>query len=136
MLRKRKVYLFLKKFFIYKPHRVSKTSKYMNAEKLSPFFPQQMCAVFEVSDVPFVEIWAMNSSRPKLNMASWWLRHWRVCLQCGRPGFNPWVGKIPWRRKWQPSPVFLPEKSHGQKGLVGYSPWGPKETWLKFSSVQ
>ena len=36
-----------------------------------------------------------------------------------RPGFNPWVGKIPWRRKWQPAPVFLPGKSHGQWSLVG-----------------
>ena len=40
--------------------------------------------------------------------------------------FSPWVGKIPWRRKWQPTPVFLPGKSHGQKSLVGYSPWGHK----------
>ena len=39
------------------------------------------------------------------------------------PGFNPWVGKIPWRRKWQPSPVFLPGESHGQRNLEGYSPW-------------
>ena len=53
-----------------------------------------------------------------------WLRLQRICLQCGRPGFDPWVGKIPWRRKWQPTPVFLPGKSHGQKSLVGYSPWG------------
>ena len=37
----------------------------------------------------------------------WWLRWVRVCLQCGRPEFNPWVGKIPWRRKWQTTPVFL-----------------------------
>ena len=37
-----------------------------------------------------------------------------------------WVGKIPWRRKWQPTPVFLPWKSHGQRSLVGYSPWGCK----------
>ena len=37
----------------------------------------------------------------------------KVCLQCGRPGFHPCVGKIPWRRKWQPTPVFLPEESHG-----------------------
>ena len=41
-------------------------------------------------------------------------------------GFNPWVGKIPWRRKWQPTPVFLPGKVHGQRSLVGYSPWGHK----------
>ena len=43
-------------------------------------------------------------------------------------GFNPWVGKIPWRRKWQPTPVPLPGKSHGQRSLVGYSPWGHKES--------
>ena len=47
--------------------------------------------------------------------------------QCGRLGFDPWVGKIPWRRKWQPTPVLLPGKFHGQRSLVGYSPWGRKE---------
>ena len=41
--------------------------------------------------------------------------------------FDPWVEKIPWRRKWQPTPVFLPGKSHGLRSLVGYSPWGRKE---------
>ena len=50
-----------------------------------------------------------------------------VCLQCGRSGFDPWVGKIPWRRKWQPTPVLLPGKSHVWRSLVGYSPWGCKE---------
>ena len=44
-----------------------------------------------------------------------------------RLGFDPWVGKIPWRRKWQSTPVFLPGESHGQKSLVGCSPWGGKE---------
>ena len=57
----------------------------------------------------------------------WWLRWWSVCLQCRRPGFSPWVGKILWRRKWQPNPVFLPGKVQGQRSLVGYSPWGNKE---------
>ena len=47
--------------------------------------------------------------------------------QCRRHRFNPWVGKIPWRRKWQPIPVFLPEKSHGQRSLEGYSPRCCKE---------
>ena len=42
--------------------------------------------------------------------------------------FDPWVGKIPWRRAWQPTPVFLPGKFHGQRSLVGYSPWGRKES--------
>ena len=38
--------------------------------------------------------------------------------QCGRPRFDPWVGKFPWRRKWQPTPVLLPRKSHGRRSLV------------------
>ena len=49
-------------------------------------------------------------------------------LQCSRRGFNPWVGKIPWRRAWQTTPVFLPGESHGQRGLEGYSPWSHKES--------
>jgi len=44
-----------------------------------------------------------------------------------RPGFDPWVRKIPWSRKWQPTPGFLPGKSHGQRSLAGYSPQGCKE---------
>ena len=50
-----------------------------------------------------------------------------------RSRFVPWVRKIPWSRKWQPNPVFLPEKFHGQRSLVGYSPWGHKRVrhnWL------
>jgi len=43
------------------------------------------------------------------------------CRRCKRHGFYPWVRKIPWRRAWQPTPVFLPGESHGQRSLVGYS---------------
>ena len=53
-----------------------------------------------------------------------WLRRYRICLQCGRLGFNPWAGKIPWRRECLPTPVFLPGEFHEQKSLVGYSPQG------------
>ena len=53
--------------------------------------------------------------------ANWWLRWLSVCLQCGRPRFDPWVGKILWRRKWQPTPVLLPGKPHRWRSLVGYS---------------
>ena len=42
--------------------------------------------------------------------------------------FDPWVGKVPWRRKWQPTPVFLPGEPHGQRSVVGYSPRGCKES--------
>ena len=57
-----------------------------------------------------------------------WLNRKRICLQCRRCGFDSWVGKIPWRRKWQPTPVFLPGESHGQRSLVGCSPRGHKES--------
>ena len=45
-----------------------------------------------------------------------------------RPGFDPWVRKIPQRRVWQPTPVFLPGESHGQRSLAGYCPRGLKES--------
>ena len=46
----------------------------------------------------------------------------KICLQCKRPRFTSWVGQVPWRRKWQPTPVFLPGESHRQRSLAGYSP--------------
>ena len=48
------------------------------------------------------------------------------CRRHKRRGFDAWVRKIPWRRAWQPTPVFLPGKSHAQRSLKGYSPWGQK----------
>ena len=56
-----------------------------------------------------------------------WLRIHLQCRRCRRHRFDPWVGKIPWRRKWQPTSVFLPGESHGLRSLAGYSPWGYKE---------
>ena len=54
----------------------------------------------------------------------WWLRGKESACQCRRRRLDSWVGRIPWRRKWQPTPIFLPGKSHGQRSLAGYSPWG------------
>ena len=50
------------------------------------------------------------------------------CRRHRRRGFDPWVRKISQKRKWQLTPVFLPEESHGQRSLVGYSPWSQKES--------
>ena len=50
------------------------------------------------------------------------------CRKHQKCGFDPWVGKIPWSKNWQPTPVFLPEESHGQVSQAGYSPWGHKES--------
>ena len=55
-----------------------------------------------------------------------WLRNEESACQCWRLGFDPWVQKILRRRKRQPTPAFLPGKSHGQRSLLGYSPWGHK----------
>ena len=60
-----------------------------------------------------------------------WISRLGIHVQCRRHRrleFDPRVGKIPWRRKWHPTPVFLPEKSHGQRSLAGCSPKGGKES--------
>ena len=63
------------------------------------------------------------------------------CRRHQRCRFNPGVGKIPWRRAWQPISVFLPGESHGQRNVAGYSPWGCKvsdtteNTWVGFSCL-
>ena len=64
--------------------------------------------------------------RPLSIMAPPWLGRQRICLQCRRPGFRPWVGKIPWQ--WLPTLVFLPGGFHGQRSLAGYNPRGHKES--------
>ena len=56
-----------------------------------------------------------------------WLNGKESASQRRRRGFDPWVRKTPWRRKRQPTPVFLPGESHGQRSLAGYSPWGRKD---------
>ena len=75
-----------------------------------------------------VWVWSLVMEITSHMPLPWWLRWLSICLQCRRPGFDPRVRKIPWRRKWQSTPVLLPEKSHGQRRLVGYSPWGRKES--------
>ena len=80
---------------------------------------------------------------------SWWLIGQRICLQCRRHRrceFDPYIGKISWRSKSQPTPVFLPEKSHRQRSLFGFSPWDHRTVgynWVQahiqgylFSSIQ
>ena len=72
---------------------------------------------FAIWKIPFITypffFFFLNLSIPL------WLSGESIHLQCGRPGFDPWVGKIPWRRERLPTPVFLPGKSHGQRSLVG-----------------
>ena len=57
----------------------------------------------------------------------WWVRWQRISLQCKRPKFDSWLGKILWRREWQPIQGFLPGEFLGQSSLTGYNSWGCKE---------
>ena len=66
----------------------------------------------------------------------WWLSGKESACQCRRLRFSPWVRKIPWRRKWQPTQVFLPGKSHGQRSLAGYSPRGHKRVGHDLATEQ
>ena len=76
-------------------------------------------------------LWKMNlSHEDHLGIPRWCSGKDPAC-QCRRRkrhGLDPWVGKVRWRRKWQPAPVFLPGKLRGQRSLVSYSLWGHKES--------
>ena len=65
---------------------------------------------------------------PAWQVGSLSLSHLRSTGRYTRCRFDPWVGKSTWRRKWQPTPIFLTGESHGQRSLVGYSLWGQKES--------
>ena len=74
----------------------------------------QICLVFV--DLGSFEKYSTWSGLP------WWFSGNEPAFQCRRHEFDPWVGKICWRRKWQPTVVFLPGKTNGQRSLAGYSP--------------
>ena len=67
-------------------------------------------------------LWGGGRANP-LTGLPWWLRRQRNCLHRPRPGFDRWFGKIPWRRDWQPTPLFLPGEFHRQRSLAGYILW-------------
>ena len=92
-----------------------------------PQFPVRLCPG------KFIVHWKCCKSKMHLNICNLpnmlprWLSGKESACKCRRQGFNPWVRSIPWRRKWQSTPVFLPGKSHRTKNLVGYTPWGHKK---------
>ena len=96
-----------------------------------PDLLRMLITVFSIrlpSRLPTLLIYSSISAFPPvLNiyyMLPRWLNGKESSCQCRRHRFSPWVGKIPWRRKWQPTSVFLPGKLHGQWSLEGYSSWG------------
>ena len=77
--------------------------------------------IWSTREVPYLLVPWLISGLP------WWLRQKRICLQFIRPRFDPWIGRIAWRRTWQLTPVFLPGEFHGQRNLVDCSLWDCKE---------
>jgi len=75
-----------------------------------------LCILLSSNNILVSIIWGFSSGSVVKN----------ILANCRRCGFDSWVGKTPWRRKWQPTPVFLPGKSQRQRSLAGYSPWGHK----------
>ena len=72
--------------------------------------------------------WCRTAQLTRLRIGRWRDSRASAPTGSGWLQFDPWVGKIPWRRKWQPAPVLLPRESHGQRSLVGYSSQGRKGT--------
>ena len=70
-----------------------------------------------------MDCWVISTLRPLWITLLWQVKSLPAMQETQEMQFDPWVGKIPWRRQWQPTPVFLPEKSHGQRSLAGHSPW-------------
>ena len=100
--------------------------------KMSTFF-SDICHIYR--SAPLLWHWSQRDLPPwlpfcndvKLNKwLPWWLRGQESACWCRRLQFDTWFGNIPWRRKWQPTPVFMSGKFHGQRSLEGHSPRGCK----------
>ena len=115
----------------------SATKKSLPVE-LKPFFHESHILWSIETGVPYVG-YAVEIIRRGLAWWSglpWWLRWWRICLQCRRPGFDPWFAKMPWRRERLPTPVFWPGEFHGQRSLAGYIVQGTQRVrhdWVTFT---
>ena len=111
---------------MFKPPKALRERHFLRRTEEEPW-PQPDSTVFTNSCLGSTSFFSNGSLPDSRQGLPWWLRGYSVCPHCGRPGFDPWVGNIPWRRKWQPTPILLPGKSHGWRSLVGYSPRGHKE---------
>ena len=109
----------------------NKYSDHSRAPK-SAFLTSTQVMLILLFQEPHFENYAVEYRLPS------WLSGEESACQCRRHRFNPCIRTIPWRRKWQPIPVFLPGKSHGQRSLVGYSLWGHRVrcNWTYTHSVK
>ena len=103
-------------------------SRKKNAHNIGTFTWEIWCLKYTIvgSTPRFAYLGKFTSYMVFIYGLPWWLRWERIGLQCGRPGFNPWLGKIPWRRAWQPTPVFSP----------GEPPWTKEPGRLQSMGLQ
>ena len=108
------------------------TSDFNHNKRLLTGLPASSPAFYLHSSLALISASDHSSWSTVLSGLPRWLSGKESNSQCRRHRFDPWVRKIPWRREWQPLPVFLPGKSHGQRSLVGRIPWGHK-SWTQLS---
>ena len=94
-----------------------------DSSEISPFLPSVFHRSFTQHLFSLVSFYASKGPLGSSLVALTVKNH----MQCRRPGFDPWIRKILWRREWLPTPVFLPGEFHGHRSLAGHSPWGHKE---------
>jgi len=97
---------------------------------------QVFCRIFLNLDLSDVSLAWLDSGYGVFWRLPWWLSGKELFCQCRRHRFHPWVRKIPQRRKWQPTPVFLPGKSHGQRSLAGCIVHGVTRVGHDFATKQ
>ena len=108
----------------------------LNLETVKFSFSLRLFSEHNAKSVPSVDVSVSFYFAIKSPLRlSWWLSGEESTCLCRRCRCNPWLRQIPWRRKWQPTPVFLPGKSHGQRSLVVYSPWGCKRVRHDFATT-
>ena len=94
--------------------------------------PQKICVLIGVYQSQCVFFFFFLFLLPHYLGLPQWVSGQESTCQCRRCKFDPWVRKIPQKRKWQPTPIFLPGKSHGQRSLDGHS-HGVEKSWTQFS---
>ena len=105
-----------------------KVCVYLNLQRIKSgrIFTERLAVVSLAGRSPvsfFVLLFSIGGCLNILHWASHWFSGKESSCQCRRHRFDLWVRKILWRRKWQPTPGFVPGKAHGQRSLVGYGPW-------------
>ena len=115
-------------------HEESDTTEWLNNRRLNSLYTWGTPDIFQVFNLEYLHLIPHSSPVRTTLLSIKWRNGTSLVVQAvknlpamQRQGFDPRVRNIPWRREWQPTPIFLPGESPGQRNLAGSSPWGPKE---------